>query len=488
MKNLSHILLLVLLSCAFVFTGCDDDDDPQASTVTLSPTSSSLEGQRGNTIEISVNAAASAGIQSLTVSLDGGAEEAIPIAAGQTAQTVIYSFDIPGNASLGTAFALLFKLTDVESNIAQTTVSVNIIALIDIPATYEFSRDGVSTVSYSGQTDRLNMLAEIKSKVLLAGDAGQLISEQVLLDAFANTGDNGGGLFSFSSDRQLKNKTFQPDLDDQLFENIFAEAAAASINGMNGIIATNGTAGLITREDKGSTILIDANGREFTQLVEKGLMGAVFFNQIYNVYLTDARTGDEVENTALREGKNYTDMEHHWDEAFGYLNPPLDFTSPWPEDRKGELRFWSNYSNVVDNVNNGALGTNKILMDAFIGGRAAIVNQDLTTKNEMRTILYDHLELVAAGTAVHYINLSIRFLNEGKTGELFHVLSEAWAFTNALRYSPNRKLGLSVLEEIMGSDFGAEGNFWNVTAEGLNTAKAKIVEAYAELNPVKDDL
>ena len=332
------------------------------------------------------------------------------------------------------------------------------------------------------------MVAEIKSNLLAAGDRGEVISEQALLDAYENVGDNGGGLFSFTSDRQLKNKTFQPDLDDQLFENLFAQAATASVAGSQGTTASNGTAGLITREDKGSTILVDGNGREFTQFIEKGLMGAVFYHQIFNVYLTDARTGDDVENVELREGKNYTDMEHHWDEAFGYWSPPVDFTSPWPEERGDEVRFWTNYSNVVDNVLNGKLGTNKLIMDAFIAGRAAIVNQDFTTKNEQRSILYDKLELVAAATSIHYINLSLKFLNEGKTGETFHVLSEAWAFTNALRYNPNRKLDLAVIEEIMETDFGADGNFWNVTAEGLNAAKNKIVAAYAELDEVKDVL
>jgi hypothetical protein len=49
---------------------------------------------------------------------------------------------------------------------------------------------------------------------------------------------------------------------------------------------------------------VDANGREFTQLIEKGIMGSVFYNQIYNTYFSEARTGDDVENTVLRDGKN----------------------------------------------------------------------------------------------------------------------------------------------------------------------------------------
>ena len=491
MKLISPTIIFLTILGLFTFSACDnnDDDEPTLPTNVEVTISGSFEGIRGTTITIPVTISASSAIQSLMVSVDGGQNESIAVPSGSNNPSVSYDFEIPGDATLDKQFALVFTATDQNNNTGTSNIAVDVAPVIaTLPTSYDFSRDGATTVSYSGQTDRLNMVAEIKSKVLAEGDKGNLISEQVLLDAFANTGENGGGLFSFESDRQIKNKVFQPDLDDLLFENLFKEAALASIAGNGGTQASNGTSGLITRENKGSTILVDANGREFTQLIEKGLMGALMYNQIYNVYLTDSRTGDDVENTALREGKNYTDMEHHWDEAFGYFAPPLDFTSPWPDDRRSEVRFWSNYSNVVDNARDGQLGTNKILMDAFIAGRAAIVNNDLGTKNAQRDIIYENLDLVAAATTVHYINETLRHLNEGNIGEAFHTLSEAWAFANALRYNPNRKLELGQIEEMMETDFGADGNFWNVTPEGLNKAKSTLVDTYPQLDPVKDDL
>lgn len=359
---------------------------------------------------------------------------------------------------------------------------------IPVPETYSFERGGESSVDYSGQNDRLNQVEEIKSKLLAEGDKGNIVTEQALLDAYENAGGNGGGVFSFSSTKQLRDKTFQPDLDEQLFENIFAELAAASIEAQNGTSASNGQAGLIVREGSGKTILVDAHGREFTQLVEKGLMGAVFYHQIYNVYLTEQRIGDDVENDIVREGQTYTDMEHHWDEAFGYFNPPLDFRSAWPEERNGETRFWSRYSNTVDDVMDGQLGTNSAIMNAFLEGRTAIVNKDYAKRDESVQILYDKLDLLAAGVAVHYINSTLGHLNAGNTGESFHALTEAWAFVNALRYNPSRRMTISDIETIMESDFGVDGNFWNVTALGLNKAKNTIVAAYPELEAVKDAL
>ena len=106
----------------------------------------------------------------------------------------------------------------------------------------------------------------------------------------------------------------------------------------------------------------------------------------------------------------------------------------------------------------------------------------------MRDLLYEYHELVAAEVAIHYINSTLAALAENKIGEAFHTLTEAWAFTNALKYSPRRKITLQQLEQIMETDFGAGGNFWNVTPAGLNAAKATLVSVYTDLDLVKDDL
>ncbi|NGP89261.1 DUF4856 domain-containing protein [Fodinibius halophilus] len=350
---------------------------------------------------------------------------------------------------------------------------------ISPPDNYEFSRDGSSSVAYPGQTDRLKMLDEIDSYVG-KGDKGEELSEQALLDMYENKDGNGGGNFDFTSDRQLKNKTFPNDLDNNFYENLFAQASAASKKGTQ---ASNGQAGLIARAD-GDNILVDANGREFGQLIEKGLMGSVFYHQIFNVYLTDDRIGPDVDNSNLEEGKNYTAKEHHFDEAFGYFGAPVDFESDWPESRESEAKFWADYSNGSD----AELGFNDILMDAFIKGRTAIVNKDQTALTEQVDILYEKLELLAAATTIHYINSTLDHLSAGEQGEAFHTLSEAWAFANALKYSPRRKITVDQLTTIQETDFGDNGNFWNVDSKGLNKAKSTLVEIYPELKDVQDQL
>ncbi|MDZ7716112.1 MAG: DUF4856 domain-containing protein [Balneolaceae bacterium] len=348
---------------------------------------------------------------------------------------------------------------------------------IEAPETYEFTRDGETSVAFPGQDDRLAMVEEMKAYIATAHE-GDVLSEQALLDMYENTDGNGGGKFSFTSDRDLKSKTFVLDRENDLFEGFFAAAAAASENGQ----AENGKAGLLQRGD--GQILVDEKGREFTQLVEKGLMGAVFYNQIFNVYLTDEKIGPDVENSETEEGANYTAKEHHFDEAFGYFNAPADFKSDWPDARSDELRFWSKYSNGSDPY----LDFNNNIMNAFILGRTAIVNGNQSELDNQVNILYEELELLSAATAVHYINNTLSDLNDGNQGEAFHALSEGWAFVNALRYSPNRKITNDQIDQILNTDFGQNGNFWEVTPEGLNNAKSTLVETYPDLESVQNQL
>lgn len=471
-----------LLVTVFVlaFAACKDENEEDTLNLVVSE---NVAAVRANTVIIDITGTAESGVRSLTVTPGiGSFPQPLSITMGATDIQTTFTYTIPADARLSDNYSINFELTDAadQKTSATTVVSVDPV-LTSAPATYSFDRNGTSTVSFSGQNERLDMVKAIKDYLVQGDKKETTISAATLNDAYANTGENGNGFFDFMSTKQLKDKTFAPDLDNNFMEDLFAGAEAVSQSGAN---ASNGTAGFIERENSGNTIMIDANGREFTQLIEKGLMGTVMYNQIYNTYFTDDRTGDEVENTSLREGKNYTDLEHHWDEAFGYFNPPLDFTSAWPEAREDELRYWSDYSNVVDPF----IKTNDDIMNAFLAGRTAIVNNNLAAKNAQRTILFEKLELVAAATSIHYINSSLGYLNEGKIGEAFHTLSEAWAFVNALTYNPNRKISLDQIQAIKETDLGANGSFWNTTAADLNRAKNTLVTSFPELEDVKDEL
>jgi hypothetical protein len=64
-------------------------------------------------------------------------------------------------------------------------------------------------------------------------------------------------------------------------------------------------------------------GYDYTQLISKFTMGAVFYNQAVDNYLDEKLAADVNPNSkAYKEGKAYTGKEHIWDEAFGYFGAP----------------------------------------------------------------------------------------------------------------------------------------------------------------------
>lgn len=339
---------------------------------------------------------------------------------------------------------------------------------LHVPATYVFERDGQSTVSYSGQIERLDHLAAMKA-LMVTADAGSAIDGEDLLDMFRNTGGNGNGQFGFTSTKKISDKTAEGER--LILEGLMDDMGTASLAGANGDIATSGAPGLLERSN-GSKILVDADGHEFTQRIEKGIMGATFYYQIASVYLTDARVGDGVNNTDLVDGENYTAMEHHWDEAFGYLGVPVDFRSNWPAERNSECRFLGNYIRGRDAL----LGSSDILMEAFRTGRAAIVAGAYDVRDEQRDIIYTELERVIAGTAIHYINEALA--STGETGDFHHVMSEAYTFIRALQFSPRATLSNTELTGLLEAISDADHNFWNATQSGLQNARDALATAF----------
>ncbi len=227
---------------------------------------------------------------------------------------------------------------------------------------------------------------------------------------------------------------------------------------------SNGHAGLVKSGDSGP-YLQNENGVEHLEIIEKGIMSAVFYNQITGWYLSDDLIGDQVNNTDPvdpENGKYYTEMEHHWDEAYGYFTSSPNFPT------EGADRFWGKYSDRV----NEALGTNDKIMNAYLTGRAAISNGDMATKNEMRDVIIAQLERVAAGKAVGYLNLgAANFENDALRN---HVLSEATGFIDGLRYNPHTTLSALEINALL-DQLG--GNFYEVTLTDINSVKGQLASA-----------
>lgn len=320
----------------------------------------------------------------------------------------------------------------------------------DVPSTYNFEN-----VSYSGQTARLDMLAELTSYAKTGAVQGTALDAQKMKDMFSNTGNPFNILALDTSGKQLQNKCFE--LDTTLFLSYFD-----SLENIGGIAnGSNGVAGIVTNGTK--SYLCNSKGLEYAQLIDKGLMGAVFFYQVAEGYLSEAKIGDGVDNVTVTAGKG-TAREHHFDEAFGYFGAPIDFPT-----NTGDARFWAKYSNSVNNQ----LGSNQKIMDAWLKGRAAISNNDKPALDAAVVTLKKEWELVTVGAALHYLNGAIDNIADDAVRN--HELSEAIAFIGAIKYNGDKVITITEINTILAT---LGDNLYEVTVGDINNTKALLAGHY----------
>lgn len=333
----------------------------------------------------------------------------------------------------------------------------------EIPETYDFEH-----VDYSGQLERISMLSEMKS-YMSTGNAGNEIDANKLKGMFENSADAG---FTRSYEKQIKDKTFEQEREK--FETWMEYMEQASKNGTS---ASEGVAGVISSNDGAKSYLVGEKGVEYAQLIEKGLMGACFYYQGTSVYLGEDRMN--ADNEIVNPGRG-TDMEHHWDESFGYLGVPIDF----PANTDGVI-FWGDYCNDRDAL----INSNDRIMKAYLEGRAAISNRDLEARDLAIGIIRDTWEEVSAATGVHYLNSAIASYEDKAIR--FHALSEAIAFIYSLKFNSDKSVSNDQIDawisEFSGSSIVEEMDLYNVTVENLQNAKEDISSAFG-LDDIKDEL
>lgn len=305
----------------------------------------------------------------------------------------------------------------------------------EVPSTYEFTNDeGESTVSFSGQVDRRNQLAEIKSYMSqkhedVNADVTALDLNRMYSNDGATSDSPQSSLFSFESTKQLEDKTATAD-------------AVATVK--QWFIDFSASDSLVARSN-GSSVIVDDKGRVSVQLVEKGLMGAVFFNQAVENYLKIENLL-EVDNEAIVEGKTYTERERRFDEGFGYFGAGVDFPA---EGAVSE--YHAKYAK--------SRGLETVLMEAFLAGRAAVANND---DEELRTqvaIIRENWEAVIGLQAAKYLGDAVDNYNFGeKAGDYSHPLSEAYAFIWSLKYKSDAKVSSSEVDAYLSriEDFSAD--------------------------------
>jgi len=315
---------------------------------------------------------------------------------------------------------------------------------LQVPDTYNWD-----DADYSGQTARIELLDRLSSEIGKAGD-GDPVNEQKLIDIFENND-------VISADKDLVAKTYEQDR--QKFYDWFKKLDSVTNN-----------------PNAGDTIIdgrhYTAEGIEIQQMVEKGLMGACFYYQATSVYLNDLEL-DNNENP--QEGNKATKMEHHFDEAFGYLGVPKNFLNNDKDEVDGDYVnsswFWGHYIRS----RNPELQVKEDLFNAFLKGRAAITQQKPNKRQEAVNTIKEDWELLVASNVAHYINSTISDIDNNAMGDKWHHWSEAKAFLMSLKYNVDKKISNTRWEEI---DNLLKATPKQVTKEDLQQANIKLDEVY----------
>jgi len=338
-----------------------------------------------------------------------------------------------------------------------------------VPDTYAFERDGVaSDVRIPGQIERLSMLEEIDvaftdfNGTVYGGFSVDLLNgiyrnEGVTFtNEFLNSQTSAGGTLDLNTTtRQLRNTTADSEdyfvrpgnateaatvraLFDSFITGQVDEVFPAFMN-----VATEGNAGQLP--DGSSTRFVNANGLEYNEIFEKGLIGALILDQVVNNYISptflddgDNRATNDA-GTPRNDSGTDTQMEHQWDEGFGYVYGAscdlIDVARDLGEN-DGSL---NNYMDLV-NDDEDFRGIADAIYLAFRTGRAAITASDYGIRDEQVAILQRELSRVMAIRCVFYlqqgrIKLEAAREGAGEFGDAFHDISEGLGFLLGLRYT-----------------------------------------------------
>ncbi|MDR9419568.1 DUF4856 domain-containing protein [Gracilimonas sp.] len=369
---------------------------------------------------------------------------------------------------------------------------------IDAPATYEFTRNGESTVSFTGQTTRIQMASELISAMMDFDNS----TEELLLEMYRNETASGGDANPFENPalneatKNIKGKvaasTYYFSSNTQLsaeIKNQFEAWISAQIDEVfpnENTLAESGQPGQIA--DGSSTRYVNAKGFEYNQLVGKSLIGALMADQMLNNYLSttvlDAGTNREDNNNGtLAEGSNYTNMEHKWDEAYGYLfGTATDLANPMPTLGQDD-DFLNKYLGRVDGDDDFA-GIAQETFDAFKLGRAAIEAGAYDVRDEQAQIIRENISIVIAVRAVYYLESGKNGLEESSPdyGAVFHDLSEAYGFLYSLQFTrvPGSDSPYLSTEEINGmlAQLEAGNGLWDIEPSVLGEMSETIAAQF----------
>ena len=171
-----------------------------------------------------------------------------------------------------------------------------------------YSGDKTNSVKYTGQMARQVLHDSLKALVK-TGDLNKMM-------AYYN-GEDGLEIIS------PKSKDGFPIKQTMIAEigsgNLSGKMYKGAIAGQGGLTGPETIEHMMQKATEVEGGFDPNTGFDYTQLISKFAMGAVFYNQAVNNYLgKKMEIGQKPNSEPYKEGSYYTGKEHSWDEAFGY--------------------------------------------------------------------------------------------------------------------------------------------------------------------------
>lgn len=327
---------------------------------------------------------------------------------------------------------------------------------------------GDSTVDRREGQTRLQMIRALDAYAKTSANAGTaILDSSVLENMFANKNSGFTGNYAHlnGSLLQVRNVTAASKskaIADEVrgdFSSYFGHISNASDSVAK--TASEGVAGKLFTATSG--YLVDEKGIEWGQVIAKSLIGAFQLDYISNVLLDK---GLEANNSYQVTGKNYTQLEHNWDEAYGILTlNPIYAGNATPTSNGGES-FLGSYLWEYNKE-----GFPKI-HPAFLKGRAAVVNNDINEARTQANIIRREMEKTLASAAIGY-------LGKWKTGQTdaarAHAIGEGAGFIYSLRFCKLNNADEAFSDNILNNLGLYTGNgFWDLTNDKVNAAISAI--------------
>jgi len=322
---------------------------------------------------------------------------------------------------------------------------------------------GKTTVDLTNGNNRYKMFQVLNTYISSSISGNKLIDVAVLRNMYNNTGNafadstklNTSGVqlrsitaSSWSSKEAEKVRT--------QMETYFTSVAEAS----KSVTATGakGKAGKI------GTYLVDEKGMEPIQLIQKSLIGALQYDYIGNVLLTK---GLDADNSKVAAGKNYTQLEQNWDEAYGLLTLNLVYLKGSTDATRGTTEFA--LGSYIWEYNKTAYAQ---IYPAFLKGRAAIVNNDKVTLKAQADFIKAEMEKAIASAAIGYLG---KYTSGTTDAVRVHAMGEGLGFIYSLRFATGNGADATFSDNILKPlVLDSVNGFWDLTPTKISTASDAI--------------